>query len=161
MSSTTPTAHDWSLLTQLLERDSSLSSQLLTILQEERTALEQRDYPRFDALLINKSALVEQLERHLAVRQQHLQQMGFSSDTEALDVARSQFPSVAQVWEGAATLWQSCQQANQINDQISRRTRVVVEQVLDALRGQQSQSTTYDAAGNANRSNSGRTISNA
>lgn len=158
---TTPTANDWSLLLQLLQRDTTHSEQLLDLLRAERKALESRDYAQFEALITPKQSALEQLERNLSVRRQHLQQMGFSSDTDALQAAELRVPPVARAWLAAAELWRECQAANQVNEQISRRTRQVVEQVLDALRGQHAQSTTYDASGAAHRPNSGRTISSA
>lgn len=158
---TIPTPHDWSLLGQLLQRDGDVSRQLLELLREEREVLEQRDYPRFEALVPAKKNLIEQLERHRDVRRQHLRQMGFDSDTDALRGAQRDAPAVAATWEQAAVLWRECQHASGINDQISRRTRIVVEQILDTLRGQHSQSTIYDASGGADRSSSGRTLGSA
>lgn len=156
-----PTPHDWSLLNQLLQRDTASSEQLLNLLLEERKALESRDYSTFEALVAPKQQLVSQLEQNLTVRRQHLRQMGFSNDLDALHAARAHATVVAKCWESAAALWESCQNASQINEQICRRTRLVVERVLDVLRGQHSQGATYDASGAAERSGSGRTISSA
>jgi flagellar biosynthesis/type III secretory pathway chaperone len=157
----TPTTHDWSLLNQLLQNDSAHSEQLLATLHDERKALESRDYAQFEALTQPKKQLVDQLEQNLAVRQQHLRQLGFASDTDALQSARKHAPVVAATWQAAAVLWQECQTANQVNEQICRRTRIVVERVLDVLRGQHTQSATYDASGTTRRADSGRTISSA
>jgi flagellar biosynthesis/type III secretory pathway chaperone len=156
-----PTPHDWSLLNQLLQRDTANSEQLLKLLADERKALESRDYSTFETLVTPKQQLVQQLEQNLAVRRQHLHQMGFDNDLDALRAARTDATEVASCWESAATLWQDCQNASQINEQICRRTQLVVGRVLDALRGQHSQSTTYDASGAAERSSGGRTISSA
>ncbi|MDB6061250.1 MAG: hypothetical protein JWM78_1353 [Verrucomicrobiaceae bacterium] len=157
----TPTTHDWSLLNQLLQRDIASSEQLLTLLHAERKALETRDYTQFEALVEPKKNLITQIEQNLAVRQQHLRQLGFNGDSPALAAAQTYAPSVAECWHSAAVLWQECQIASQINDQICRRTRLVVERVLDVLRGQHNQSATYDATGTSQRDGSGRTISNA
>lgn len=156
-----PTPHDWSLLNQLLQRDTANSEQLLTLLLDERKTLEIRDYSAFEALVMPKQQLIKQLEQNLAVRRQHLRQMGFNNDLDALQAARAQAATVAACWESAAVLWEDCQTASQVNEQICRRTRIVVERVLDVLRGQHSQSATYDANGSAERRGSGRTISNA
>jgi flagellar biosynthesis/type III secretory pathway chaperone len=156
-----PTPHDWSLLSQLLQRDAVSSTQLRDLLQEERKALETRDYALFETLIAPKQQLIGQLEQNHVVRQQHLRQMGFDSDSAALQAAHAQAPAVAEHWQAAAALWQECQSASQINDQICRRTRLVVERVLDVLRGQHSQSATYDASGIAQRGGSGRPIGSA
>lgn len=156
-----PTPHDWSLLNQLLQRDTANSEQLLNLLLDERKALESRDYSVFESLVAPKQQLVKQLEQNLTVRRQHLLQMGFNTDRDALQAARADATAVARCWESAAALWEDCQTASQVNDQICRRTRLVVERVLDVLRGQHSQGATYDASGAAERSGSGRTISSA
>jgi flagellar biosynthesis/type III secretory pathway chaperone len=156
-----PTQHDWSLLNQLLQRDTANAEQLLSVLHEERSALESRNYTLFETLVVPKQQLIGQLEQNLAVRQQHLRQLGFHNDGDALTAARKHAPAVAKCWHTAADLWQQCQTASQVNEQICRRTRLVVERVLDVLRGQHSQSATYDASGAAERTGSGRTISSA
>lgn len=156
-----PTPHDWSLLNQLLQRDIANSEQLLNLLLEERKALESRDYGVFETLVAPKQQSVKQLEQNLTVRRQHLRQMGFNNDLDALQAARVQATTVATCWESAAALWEDCQNASQVNEQICRRTRLVVERVLDVLRGQHSQGATYDASGAAERSGRGRTISSA
>lgn len=158
---TTPTAHDWSLLDQLLQRDAVSSEQLLNLLLDERKALESRDYAQFEALVAPKKQLVEQLEQNQGIRQQHLRQLGFSTDIDALQAAQNRAPEVASRWQATAELWHECQTANQVNEQICRRTRLIVERTLDILRGQHEQSTTYDARGSAQRTGSGRTISSA
>ena len=158
---TTPTAHDWSLLDQLLQRDSVGAEQLLALLRDERKTLESRDFALFETLVAPKKQLVAQLEQNQAVRQQHLRQLGFASDAAALKAAQRSAPAVASRWQSAADLWQECQNANQVNEQICRRTRLIVERTLDILRGQHPQSATYDASGASQRSGSGRTISSA
>jgi flagellar biosynthesis/type III secretory pathway chaperone len=156
-----PTPHDWSLLHQLLQRDTTTSEQLHNLLLEERKALESRDYATFATLVTPKTQLVKQLEQNLTVRRQHLRQMGLNTDLDALQAARTSAPAVATCWESAAALWENCQNASQVNDQICQRTRLVVERTLDVLRGEHSQGATYNASGAAERSGSGRTISSA
>lgn len=160
MKSTQPTP-DWSLFDRALQQDIAHSEQLLDVLQSERKALETRDYGDLENLIAQKKTQVDLLEANAIRRQQWLSQHGLSDDFAALSAVKMQAPTVAERWETAAAAWRECQTANQINEQICRRTRLVVERVLDILRGQNAASATYDAKGYSQRTQSGRTISNA
>ncbi|HSB95648.1 MAG TPA: flagellar protein FlgN [Spongiibacteraceae bacterium] len=152
---------DWTEFGRFLQCDIEFSQQLLDALREERQALEARKYQRFEELLSEKRTLIIQLEQNTLARRTWLQQRGFTDETSALNAAQKTASEVAELWDNAAALWRDCQTANQINEQICRRTQVVVENVLDALRGQHGQKATYNAQGMAQRSNAGRTITSA
>jgi len=152
---------DWSLLQQSLQQDTETSQQLLQLMRDERKALESRNYGAFEALLQPKQTLIAKLEQHAQQRHEWMVQQRFASDSAALSQAHEEAPHIAAQWQNAADIWRECQTQNQINEQICRRTRTVVEQVLDALRGQHQHSVVYDAKGLAQRGASGRTISNA
>ena len=152
---------DWSPFDQVLLQDIEHSAALLDILQLERKALETREYAALENLIAQKKNSVQLLETSALQRQQWLAKQGFSNEFDALNAVRQQAPAVASHWENAAAVWNECQTANQVNEQICRRTRLVVERVLDILRGQNAQSTVYDAKGYSQRGQAGRTISNA
>jgi flagellar biosynthesis/type III secretory pathway chaperone len=154
-------AIQWSEFDQFLQHDIGLSEQLLTALQEEREALETRQYVRIEEILGSKAQLIAHLEQNTNNRRHWLQQQGFTSEAGSLKAARAAAPDVAARWEQAAELWRNCQKANQINDQISRRTQVVVENLLDVLRGQHGDKSTYNAQGQSQRPGGGRTITSA
>lgn len=151
----------WSFLDQQLQQDIETSRQLLEVLLSERQLLETRDYTQLEALIAQKQELIQKLEQNAALRQQWLLQQGFGTEIDALDAARTKAPVTAEHWHSAAELWRECQTANQVNEQICRRTRLVVENVLDILRGRHNQSSTYDAKGVSQRGQNGRIISNA
>lgn len=152
---------DWSLFDRALQQDIAHSEQLLAVLLSERKALEAREYSDLENLIAEKKTLVERLETNATQRQHWLAQRGLSDDFAALNAVRMQAPAVAERWENAAAIWHDCQTANQVNDQICRRTRLVVERVMDILRGQNTPSVTYDAKGYSLRPDGGRVISNA
>ena len=152
---------DWSELDRSLQHDAQLSREVLEVMERERLSLEQRQYEHFEQLLGEKQRLIAALEQGAQARRRWLSSLGFANDAGALDAAREQAPEVADSWHAAAELWRECQRANQINEQICQRTRVVVERVLDILRGQPGQGATYDAKGVPRHQESGRTITNA
>lgn len=155
------TRHDWSALQANLQRDLATSRQLLLVIGDERKALEARDYAAFEAAIAPKQTLLAQLENGFAERRQWLSQHRIAAESVALRLAETEAPAVAELWRETAASWRQCQTETQINEQISRRTRAVVQQVLDVLRGQHQQSAVYDAKGNSQHESRGRTISNA
>ena len=157
----TPPTPDWSLFDRALQQDIVRSEKLLAVLLGERKALETRDYDDLENLIAQKKNWVELLEANAAQRRHWLSQQGLNDDFVALKAVKRQAPEVAAHWETAAAAWRECQTANHVNEQICRRTRLVVERVLDILRGQTAASATYDAKGYSQRGQGGRIISNA
>ena len=151
----------WADLHTSLRQDIEVTISLQKLLDQEREALEQRDYDGFNQLLGNKQQLLQQLEQHAGHRQQLLKNAGFSDDQQALDQAERQAPATAKLWRTLLEQWQKCQQQNEVNERVAQRTRQVVGQVLDMLRGRTASSRTYDASGTAKSYNSGLTITSA
>lgn len=152
---------DWSELDRSLQQDTQLSRQLLELLEQERLCLEQRQYEHYEPLLSEKQRLLGALEHGVQARRRWLRGMGFADDAAALRAAEQAGDAVARRWHEAAQCWRECQSANQINEQVCQRTRVVVERVLDLLRGEPGQGATYDARGVPRHQEGGRTITNA
>lgn len=152
---------DWSQLISSLREADALSQQLLAVLDLERKALEQRDYANFETLLGEKTRLLMALEANTRLRGNWLQQHGFADDRSALKHLEQQLPELAKRWRALAALWQQCQTASRINDQISQRTRMVVGKMLDILSGNAGQGSIYDDKGTTRRAQTGRTITNA
>ena len=151
----------WAKIDQALRQDIDVTVSLQKLLTQEQKALEQRDYSTFNQLLSKKQELLSQLELHAQQRQQQLQQAGFADDSSALDNADQQAPRTAKLWRTLVEQWQKCQQHNEVNAHIAQRTRQVVSQVMDLIRGQSSNSRTYNAQGATKSFSSGRTISSA
>lgn len=149
---------DWSPLMQSLREADQLSRHLQNLLTQERNALEARDYPVFETLLADKNQTFQALERNTVQRKTWLQQSGYADDRAALLAVDSELPELAKRWRGLATLWQQCQTASRVNDQISQRTRLVVGKMIDILSGNAGQGSTYDGKGTTRRAQSGRTI---
>ncbi len=151
----------WNNLETTLQQDLPVTSELLNLLERERKALEDRDYAEFEQILNPKKQLLLQLEQHATLRQQLLQQAGFTDESTTLAQVREQAPNVAKSWQELATLWSSCQQLNEINERIAKRTRMVVGQILDTIRGQNNQTRLYTSKGDAQTSAASRSITSA
>ena len=159
--STASATPNWSLFDQNLQQDIAHSEQLLDVLRDERKALESRAYGDLESLIAQKKIHLEKLESNADKRRRWLAQHGLGDDLTALEAVRREAPTVAERWQAAAATWRECQNESQINEQICRRTRLVVERVLDIVRGQNANSTTYNASGYSQRSEGGRTITSA
>lgn len=151
----------WNNVAATLQQDLPVTAELLSLLETERKALEDRDYAAFEQILNPKKQLLLQLEQHATLRQQLLQQAGLTDEATTLIQAREQAPSVADNWQELAALWRSCQQLNEVNERIAKRTRMVVGQILDAIRGQNDQTRLYTSKGDAQTSAASRSITNA
>lgn len=151
----------WADLEATFQRDLPTTTELLELLQQERTALEQRDYDRFQQIIGQKHQLLKALEIHALARQQLLSQAGFQDENSTLDAAEAQAPQVASHWRQLGEQWLRCQELNEINERIAKRTKLVVSQVLDMLRGHNNETKLYTSRGDARRSNGSRTITSA
>jgi flagellar biosynthesis/type III secretory pathway chaperone len=151
----------WTGLNTTFEQDLPATAQLLALLQRERETLEARNYQEFQTIIDHKQKLLSLLEHHTGIRQQLLQQAGLVDEASTLKAAHQQAPAVAESWQKLGKQWARCQELNEINERIAQRTRLVVGQVLDLLRGQNKQEKLYDVRGYTNNSNSGRSITSA
>jgi flagella synthesis protein FlgN len=151
----------WARLEATFKQDIPTTVELLDILQQERKALEERHYSDFQQILDSKHRLLMQLEDHAAARQQLLADAGLNDEPSTLTLAAQQAPGVANAWRKLGTQWTRCQELNEINERIARRTRLVVGQILDLLRGQQGEARLYTGQGQTRSNGAGRSITSA
>ena len=157
----TTSAQLWSELQSTFLKDLPATVQLNQILDQERSALESRDYDNFQSLLTTKKALINQLKQHADSRMHALQAAGFDDEATTLAAAEIAAPVIARSWQQLAQQWQQCQHLNAVNERILQRTQLVVSQTLDILRGANSSNRLYDTKGITNNSATGRTITSA
>ena len=157
-SNTANTTVNWQTLHALLLEEKSISENLLTALNLERTLLTERNYEALSSALTDKSLLLSQLEKRNETRQLIIKNAGFTSEKMLLSAAEKDAPNVANEWHTLATLWEQCQHENQVNNQIVRRTRIVIQRVLDILHGQPDLGKTYNPRGESNNGYSSKAI---
>ena len=151
----------WAELNSTFERDIPVTAEMLDLLQSERQALEDRNYDIFQQILDRKKELLAVLEQNAHIRQQLLLNAGFNDEPSTLRAAEQQAPTVATAWHRLGEQWKQCQELNEINEHIAQRTRLVVGQILDLLRGTSGEPRIYDNKGCARPSGGGNTITNA
>jgi flagellar biosynthesis/type III secretory pathway chaperone len=160
---TVPTAQliDWQLLYSLLSEDKKTTEALITSLNNERDLITSRNYEALTSTLAEKSLLIQQLEKRSQTRQNFLLNAGFQSEKELLIAADNKQPIVANAWRELAKLWQHCQKQNQVNEQIVRRTRTVIQGILEILHGQPDLGRTYNLKGETHKGYSSKAIASA
>ena len=151
----------WSELQGTFIADLKVTRQLQATLQKERSSLESREYDQLDNIIALKGQLLEKLQQQITRRQQLFQAAGFQEETTALEAAKSEAPTVAKAWHHLAEQWTQCQEMSVINERIVMRTKQVVGQTLDLLRGQQGQQKLYDPSGETQAGQLGRSITSA
>ena len=151
----------WSDIEATFGHDIRATAKLLDLLQRERKALEQRNYEEFQNIIGQKQPLLGILEYHANTRQQLLTAAGYDNEQATLDAADIQAPAVAKAWRKLADEWKQCQNLNEVNERIAKRTRLVVNQMLDVLHGQNSRNKLYTSSGDAKTTTAGRPISSA
>lgn len=151
----------WQQLGIALEADNATSEVLETLLIKERQALEERDYDSFEKLLEEKDQLLKRLQINALNRTQFLHQSGFVNAAQLLEQAKAEAPIVADLWQKLEKQWLVCQELNRINEQIVKRTEIVVRRSLDILRGQSNNTKVYGANGVAKTLSYGNSLSSA
>ena len=151
----------WTELRQIFEQDIPNTAELLDLLKRERSALEKRDYNDFQQIISSKHTLLQILESHAKSRQQLLLAAGFDDEPSTLAAAEKQAPWVAKAWRSLGEQWKACQELNEINERIARRTRLVVGQILELLRGTSGEAKVYDNKGGTKSTGGGHTITSA
>jgi flagella synthesis protein FlgN len=153
----------WAELQSTFQKDLPATTELLSLLEQERSALETRDYDVFQQLLDNKKRLLAQLRNNSNTRTHALQAAGFNVNDEAsaLAIASKEAPATAKAWNNLSDQWKDCQHLNAVNERVMQRTKLVVSQTLSLLRGVTDQDKLYDPKGMASNSSTGRTITSA
>lgn len=156
----TPTALS-SSMSQAIELLETLNSLLIA----ERTALKERDTANIQALLEQKTALLNQLEQNATARSQLLVTAGFNGDESGMDNYLDSLPasaaSLQQQWQALKDKLQVCKDANQLNGTVVHRSKTQIEALLNILRGQSGQQKIYDDAGKASSVGSGHSLAKA
>ena len=157
MNPTTP----WPELGTQLQHDQQTTQQLLQLLEDERIALESRNYDTLNALLAQKQPLLSQLEGNAKQRSLWLKHYGFKDERQLLKSAEQQAPDVADIWNALADDWELCQERNRVNDMVAKRTKLVADRLLDLLHGTTQKAATYGADGAYRSKGLGRSITSA
>lgn len=138
-------------LLDLLEEDINTAQQLLALLEQEFTALSERNLDTLQALLAQKQSALQLLNQHSAQRGQLLSDNNLPADQQGLLKLAANSTLQAQLTNSSQhlnELIEQCQQANLRNGRLIRSNQVSVNSMLDIIRGADA-SKLYDKTGSA------------
>lgn len=127
---------------------------LLALLNEELTALQNRDIEAITSLNTRKQDALGAIENNNAARSQVLINAQTTPDKSGLDALISTFSPCPEldvfhaIWPKLEAALQQVMEANKRNEQVLTRNRLYLDQLLATLRGQQPKNTLYTAKGN-------------
>jgi flagellar biosynthesis/type III secretory pathway chaperone len=144
-------------LLQAIEQDIQLAQSLKTILQEEKSLLEQRQYSAHNALLSQKTQLLMELDQADMTRRQIMTEMGLALDKSGFELFVQQVPAAWQErfengWERLTDTMNTCARLNQVNGKILSHARNSMERLMGIIKGSQNQAAVYLANGRRNMS---------
>lgn len=138
-----------------LDTDISACELLLTLLEQEREALANRDIDALDTIIEGKATQLKQLEASAQNRTAWARQY-LGNNANGLDeikkawqnlVEDAAIPQLKERWESLKTLQNSCKEKNEANGKILARNQKTFNRLLDIVRGQTATPNLYSAAG--------------
>lgn len=138
-----------------LETDISACESLITLLEQEREALSNRDMDALDTIIEGKAAQLKQLETSAQSRTAWARQY-LGNDTGGLEEIKNAWqnlledaaiPQLKERWETLKELQTTCKEKNEANGKILARNQKTFKRLLDIIRGQTATPDLYSAAG--------------
>lgn len=136
-------------LLNLLHADIDACTHLANLLEQEFSALSERNLEELQQLLTQKQPLLEGLAHHSNQRSQILISQGYTADSAGFTAYAQQTPLSSQLLEShdhLHQLMQQCQEANLRNGRLIRTNQVNVGKALDIMRNHDGPSL-YDSTG--------------
>ncbi|MGB3623396.1 flagellar protein FlgN [Ketobacter sp. MCCC 1A13808] len=139
-------------LLKVIEHDCQLAQQLKTVLQEEKTLLERRQYNAHSELVKQKTRSLIQLEEADQQRRQIMSEMGFSADKAGFDLFLKQVPAswqqrFSQNWDTLSDTMNTCGRLNKVNGKILAHAQNSMERLMTIIKGTVNQVAIYQANG--------------
>jgi len=150
---------DAATLVHLIKQEEQNVQQLEQLLQQEKSALLQREFQHLQQHLQQKRQLLAVLEKNASQRQQLLQltQLPATADGWRQLLWRTdQSGQATQRWEQLETLLRRCHGLNAVNEKLTHRTHMAASQMMDILRGAHNQPKLYTDTGARQRSDGGQ-----
>lgn len=139
-------------LLQTMEQDLVLATRLNQLLREERTYLEQRQFPAYQKVVKEKTQLLLELDQTDNERKDLMASMGFSADRQGFMAFMDFVPAswkdkFRHTWEGLSATMNTCARLNKVNGKILAHSHNTMERLMQVIRGTQHQTAVYQADG--------------
>lgn len=139
-------------LLQVMEQDLMLAKQLKALLQEEKSGLEQRQYPAYQQVIKDKTQVLMELDQADSGRKQLMQAMGLSPDQKGFAEFLAHVPAswkekFIKVRDALSETMNSCARLNKVNGKILAHSQTTMERLMQAIRGTHNQPGIYQSNG--------------
>lgn len=141
-------------VSQMIENDILTCKALITLLEEEKEALHEKDHEQLSGILDKKSVELIKLEQ--SAQQRSAMAKAFSNDQTIEDtwddlIAKLNQGSLKTRWLELKKLIHECKEKNEINGKIVSRSQQVFGRLISILRGQQHSAGLYTANGSTSK----------
>ncbi len=141
-------------LLTLFDQEIEQADALLSALQDEHEALQQRTASAIDSALTRKTQRLKDFDETERARRQLLRTLQVPDDRAAIGAFLTKqtdnAPALTQRWSRLLSVAAQCRHQNQLNGALVEMQRRQVQRALDVLRGAP-ESTTYGPTGTAER----------
>lgn len=149
-----------------LKKDLGKADQLLQYLEAEKSAIQERDFKGYHAMMTNKKQLLVDIESADRERQAIMQEMGFSADKEGFQAFLTQVPTnwrerFETMWEALSSKMNRCKDLNQVNGKILLHAQMATERLLQLVKGVSPNETVYHANGRTTQNGNQRCLATA
>lgn len=136
-------------LRQHIQHDTQHCQALLALLNREQDALKKRDAEQVEAILKQKTPLIEAFEKSLKRRQDWASKANMRCDEEAWStlLAKLNASDIAETWTELKQLYRRVHEQNDINGRLLSRHQSTAKRMLDILRGKTAGPNLYTANG--------------
>lgn len=137
----------------LLEEDVKACNALLQLLEQERSALKERNHEQLEAIIHTKAHHLQHLENSAKIRSEwaHLYQSSEQNPEEKWrSIMDEQAPTTVKLWQELKQLLQQCRQENEVNGKILSRNQKTFSRLMSILRGQTGSTSLYTNKGGKN-----------
>lgn len=144
------TDYDINTIQEMVTKDQKISQELLALLSNETTSIQERDYNSIKEILLNKVPLLDQLQKHAAIRKQWLASLQKVANEQNWREFLASFkaPNIHQQWEDVNHTIEKCKKINDTNGVLITRGKKTGSQLLKIMKGNNQQESLYTARGN-------------
>ena len=148
-------------LQQMISNDITACESLLALLDEEQSALKERNADRLAEIINEKTPHLELLEKNANTRNQWAAHHQNSASIWAENISSQFGEDIRRSWERFKTLMQNCKVKNEVNGKMIARNQKIFGRLLDILRGQNTSNNLYNQTGNASGGNRSQIVGEA
>lgn len=143
---------DPSAVLQMIAQDTQSATALKTLLLRERELLERREHDELPSIIEKKDLLLNAIAQSAMQRKNTLNALGLRADSrgwQELLSTQNQLAVAKSPWQQLQSLFEECQELNEINGKMISRSKQTLSKLLSLVRGQTAAPQLYNQTGAA------------